>query len=474
MTAAAWLGVIGPFAAGCAAAAALGVGTRGLRIALGLGWGIGAGSLGYFARLVVAGPPGPNTLAVEGVGWLALAGVGLVAARRRAVAPTAEADPPPGPIGGAAGALLGAACVGSALVGLARFAVRAAASPHGTWDAWETWNLRARAIARGGVHWAEAFGPAFASSHPDYPPMLPMAVARGWAIAGGETTAVPIAIALACAAATVGVLVAALAALRGRDAGRLGGLVLLGTPFFAHSAAMQFADVPLAGFYLATLVAFRLADARPGGDARLAALAGMFAGLAAWTKNEGIVFVGAAVASRAAVGLIGRPGGWRPVARELAAFAAGLTPGLLALAWFKLGYAPPNDLVVGQTRADWSAKLLDPARHALILAAFARQAVGLGEGASIVLLGYLILMGRSPRKSAAIAPALTITLTLVAYYFVYLSSPRHLPWHLQWSADRLFLQLWPAAILTFFLAAAAPSEANTRRASAEPGRSGPS
>jgi hypothetical protein len=43
-------------------------------------------------------------------------------------------------------------------------------------------------------------------------------------------------------------------------------------------------------------------------------------------------------------------------------------------------------------------------------------------------------------------------LTLAGYFFIYLITPRDIYWHLRFSLNRLFLQLWPSAIFLFFVA----------------------
>jgi len=63
--------------------------------------------------------------------------------------------------------------------------------PHGETDAIAIWNLRARSLLRGGREWAAVLSPAIGWSHPDYPLLLPLTVARLWSYAGSETTAVP-------------------------------------------------------------------------------------------------------------------------------------------------------------------------------------------------------------------------------------------------------------------------------------------
>src|SRR5215472_7577163 len=70
--------------------------------------------------------------------------------------------------------------------------VRSIAHPDGEgWDAFAIWNLHARYLFRGGEHWRDGFSPLIPWSHPDYPLLLPSAVAHFWSLLGHETTAVP-------------------------------------------------------------------------------------------------------------------------------------------------------------------------------------------------------------------------------------------------------------------------------------------
>ncbi|MCF8053962.1 MAG: hypothetical protein K9K75_01915, partial [Deltaproteobacteria bacterium] len=64
-------------------------------------------------------------------------------------------------------------------------------SPHGKWDAWTIWNLHARFIFRGGANWYSYITPELLWSHPDYPLLLPLAVARVWLYVGTETQVAP-------------------------------------------------------------------------------------------------------------------------------------------------------------------------------------------------------------------------------------------------------------------------------------------
>src|SRR5580700_2529719 len=103
---------------------------------LGLGAGFGVGSSLYLLCLVWFGP-NPVALIVA----LAAALIALVAANLLWRRPAWNADWAPGP---PAPTWLGAGLLLAVALGLAILTVCAIALPHGEWDAWSIWNLRAR------------------------------------------------------------------------------------------------------------------------------------------------------------------------------------------------------------------------------------------------------------------------------------------------------------------------------------------
>jgi len=326
--------------------------------ALGIGLALGATSWTYFAWVVCAGPSRPGFLLVETL-FFALLAAALVVAVRRFPAPDGGDLPRPPhtrwtwAIWAAFGLVL--------LAALATLGLALARTPHGEIDAWQIWNLHARLLTRGGDEWREPFARLSALYHPDYPLLVPAAVARGWTCAGEESTLVPRLVAFLFAAATVGLLVAGLTLLRTPAQGCLAGLVLLATPPYLRYTAAQYGDVPLGLYFLAGVLLFEVRDRLRSGSERLPVLAGVVAGMAAWTKNEGQLFVIATLLARLVVAWAGGRAS-RPAPRALVAFAAGLLPFAAALAYFKLGVAPTNDLVAGQEGGATLPRLLDGER----------------------------------------------------------------------------------------------------------------
>jgi hypothetical protein len=332
--------------------------------------------------------------------------------------------------------------------------VRSMQMPHGDWDAWMLWNLKARFLFRSPEHGPELLShPALL--HPDYPLLLPQTVARFWRWAGNDSVLSPAVLGIFWAAALPLLLLGSLVLLRGRRAGYLGGLALLATPWFVDYGHAQMADLPLAFFILAATILLILGARDPQRGGAYLVLAGLAAGGAAWTKNEGVPFALGVLA--AATGIGWATGGWRMALRRLWWVAAGLAPALACLAMQRVRFGVQNDVIRGMPLWLVKARLLDLPRHGRILlqalSMFARWPQSV---APVLLLSAAFLAG--PRRAAggwrAVLPGLPgLVAMLLGYYVAFLFTPYGLQWHMDLSSHRLFLQIWPSAILLVVLGA---------------------
>jgi dolichyl-phosphate-mannose-protein mannosyltransferase len=428
---------------------------------LALGIGLGVSSSFYFIWLSIAGlPRAVFPLAELGL-LLLLLGIALYARRGRSRAPFAvRRESPTARV--YRRALVIALAVG---VGCTTFAflVTSATTRNGGWDAWMTWNMHARAIFRGGDQWRAVLSGLPAWSHPDYPLLLPATVARMWTYAGGETVLAPASVAMLFTAATVGVLYSSVSILRSPAQGALAAVLLLATPFFVVHGASQYADVPLAFFFLATFVLLCLHEVWPDNAQRLLVLAGLTAGLAAWTKNEGLLFLLAVVAGHAFAVI--RRRGWRAWCAEARAFATGLAPVVVLIVYFKVSLAPPNDLMSDQGFRQTAARLLDGTRYVQVLGGFKTGLSKLGDpgfvGPGWLLLAYLVCVGFSGAAAVRLGArtaAIAVSLMLAGYAAVLLTAPAPLLGTNIRSIDRLLLQLWPTVIFAYCLWVRSPEE----------------
>ena len=144
-------------------------------------------------------------------------------------------------------------------------------NPQGGWDAFSIWNLRARFLLHTAT-WKFAVTPFPVGAHMEYPLLLSSVVARGWTYAGAPSPIVPIATAFVFAMGLVLLVVSTLALARGASAGLLAGVVLLASPAFMTQAPSEYADVPLAFFFLAALALIVQGRTSPRVVARRASL----------------------------------------------------------------------------------------------------------------------------------------------------------------------------------------------------------
>jgi Dolichyl-phosphate-mannose-protein mannosyltransferase len=341
--------------------------------------------------------------------------------------------------------------------------MRTLAYPHGDgWDAFAIWNLHARFLFRGGTNWRDGFTALLPWSHPDYPLLVPAAVAHFWTYLGHDSPLVPAVIGFLFTFSAAGLLFSALSILRGRTAALLGTTALLSTPSFVELGTSQYADVPLSFFYLATLVLLCLHDDRAQGDASprapgLLVLSGLAAGFAAWTKNEGQLFLCAMVLAR--LYILARDQD-RPHstarARAIVPLLIAIVPALFLIAVFKHSIVPPGDLFSDPSTA--LHKLLDPSRYWAITKWYVKGFFRFGRWllipVPVLMIGYYFAGGKedhAARQTGLRTSILALALTLAGYFAVYLITPYDIYWHLRFSLSRLFLQLWPSAIFVFFL-----------------------
>ena len=127
-------------------------------------------------------------------------------------------------------------------------------------------------------------------------------------------------------------------------------------PAFVRYAPWQIADVPLSFFIVGSLVLMARATLDQPQTHGWWFVAGVSSGLAAWTKNEGLLFV------LVLVGLVvGATICRRPIVpmKSIGALLLGMSPAFLALAALKFWWAPPNSITNAQSLAYITNRLVD-------------------------------------------------------------------------------------------------------------------
>jgi hypothetical protein len=333
-------------------------------------------------------------------------------------------------------------------ISIGAFIYQSYLNPHGGWDAWAIWNMHARFISAGPQGWENLFSPHIYWTHPDYPLLIPGIIARNWGFIGSGTQMVPITIAFIFTFGTVGLLVAAVSFLKGRYISALAGIALLGTASFVQLGANQYADIPLGFFILSTLMLSLLYEKFKPGNKGILVLAGLSAGFAGWTKNEGLLFIMVFLATRFLVVAWHR--NIKTCFREYLSLGKGLIPMGLVILYFNIKIAPGSDLF-NDSWAHIPDKLTDAERYFTIIKGFVREFFLSGNGLVLVLMAFIFLAGVKLDKEIKIGVytcLLVLMLMLVGYFLIYVITPKSLEWQLATSLERLSYQLVASMLLT--------------------------
>lgn len=412
-----------------------------LKIFLGIGAGLGVTSCLYFVRLLLF--PGQGGYLLIQAGFLGTVIIGLLLKNRFSfggvVFPFSIS-----PIQ----IVLGLVSIAVLLTAIYYSITFARVTPHGDYDAQAIWNLRARSIYRSGDNWQNAFSPLINRNfHMDYPLLIPLSVVGGWNTLGDEVLRVPAVLSMLFLFGTAGVVFSAIAYLRSTSQAALALIVLLATPSLLLFSTFQTADIPLTYFLIASTSLLLLANHQ--NDRRLLFVSGLMAGLAAWTKNEGLPFLLIITVGTLLLFGLRRGRAYFPF------LLAGAALPLLTIALFKIIVPANNDLFTNNGLSDIISKLVDPARYIQLSTHLLTELIHLGDWpVSIILILFVYgwIMGRRSSASPAERFAWIIPLSqFVVYMLIYMITPYDLEWHMNYSMSRLLIHIFPLALFSFFL-----------------------
>ncbi len=407
-----------------------------LVLGAGIAVGIGLTSCLFFVfRLALPGLPGFSMwIEIAGVVWLGYE------VRRMHKAAAGSAATPSFPYNLAlAGAVLLALIMVTSIMSIAWDS-----NPEGNWDAWSIWNLRARFLAAPGDLAQRAWSPLVASTHPEYPLLTSAFVARCWiyghTVLSESQTAAPIATSYLFFLSLLALVTGGMAALRSRSLGLLAGLLMLGSPLVLMEVPSQYADVPLACYFMGALL-FWLLD-RP-------ILAGAFAGFAAWTKDEGFLFlavflVGVAVFKR----------------KQFPRLIAGAAPAAALVVFFKAVLARGTPSLISSSASGLVHRLLDAGRYWQVAGAFVGGFLGMmvdwyHPALPVIILAVALRFDRAYKRDALFAGGICLFM-LLGYFGIYVITSNDLTWQLQTSLNRLLVQVWPSLLLAAFVGLRTP------------------
>ena len=325
--------------------------------------------------------------------------------------------------------------------------------PHGKWDAWMIWNLKARYLVTD--QWRAGFSAINLWSHPDYPLLIPGIVARIWK---AFDTLAPLAPQIVSGVFTLGVvalLVSSVTHYRGRTSGILAGMALLGTADFVGYGAWQCADVPVSFFILASLILLTEAEVADSAALRLTCLGGLMAGMGAWTKNEGLLWIVAIL-----IAVLGRAVFRGNTRRRLASGLAvlmGALPILVIALIQKYDFHAPNPFLGHQSPGSMLVHLADAHRWKVLAIALGQELSGFGGIAMgafcfvVMAVGCMGIELDVHRRAIATAGG-ALLVFLAGCCLVMVISPFQIEWQVRTAMTRVIIQIWPGILFLAFLA----------------------
>ncbi len=345
----------------------------------------------------------------------------------------------------------------------------------GGWDARFIWNLKAKFFFRSPAEWTGMFRQELSFSHPDYPLLLPGAIAWAWNWAGKEILIWPPLVAFLFTACTGLLILWYLFSYVALWSGLVACSYFFIIGAYQFWSATQYADIPVCFFMTASAVALLAAirakdssdrprvaaqSSSPGPSARerpLFFLAGLLAGMAAWTKNEGLFFAAWSVLILAGV-LFMNPMSWPDKKTLACSFIGGLGIPLLNVFYLKIIMAKTGDyLGSGRTASEYFSLVLGSgAKTQVILNGFQTYMTKFDDWNGLWILFFCaLLVGLSIKRkeileNSAWIPAAAAILIELGYFAVMHASPHEIHWQIETALLRLLLHAGALALIFSF------------------------
>lgn len=322
----------------------------------------------------------------------------------------------------------------------------------GGWDARYMWSLKAKFMFRSPADWQTMFSQQLSWCHADYPLLWPGTLAWGWYCLGKESLLWPpwasLCFYISCSFIVVWYLAVYVSKITGWIAGTF--FFILTPPLFW--SIHQYADMPLTFFMTAS--ALTLAAAFREAQPRLFVISGFMAGLAAWTKNEGVLFL--LWISLLLIGLkFLKKRSHSAVLHAGKSFLAGAFLPLLWLMAFKVFFGRNGDYFGPERFAqDYVELILRGWKNGpIIFQAYwdqiSRFALWKGLWAFFGSACIALFFKKRRDGYAGVFPSLILLINL-AYMLAFLTTPNDLQWHLRMALERLLIHSAPLALVFSF------------------------
>ena len=344
----------------------------------------------------------------------------------------------------------------AAIFALCAVAVASYNSPHGGWDAWGIWNLKARFLFFGidDGTWIRLFTPEIVWSHPDYPLLLPTTIARYWLLLGKPSPWIPSIVSMLSLGLTLWLIHAAVKSSAGQLPANISIIVLLGATFFVQHAGSQFADNYLALFVVAAAIVLKqllVSDYQSAKGWGMLYLLGILLGFAASTKNEGLLIAFVFLITYLAFVISRRDQGLPAISRSVIVLCAAWLLVFIPSFMMRYSNSVTND-VISAISLDLIKSSLSWERISSMFQLIGPLAMDFFLVPIIIATGVVIACCGRFRLSLAQNSVFLIAvpiLILSGYVIVLWVTPHDLTWHVDTTFQRLLVHIWGALIFAF-------------------------
>jgi hypothetical protein len=312
----------------------------------------------------------------------------------------------------------------------------------GRWDAVAIWNLHAKFLFHTSL-WTSYLRADMEWTHPDYPLFLPASIAFFWKTQGSIDSLIPFLLSLFFTLSIPIVLFSALPkhTFSQKIIAVSTPLLLLSNDTYLKWFLAQMADAPLSLAYLLAFVYLRIFEVSRNNGALF--IAATLVSASVWIKNEGVVFL---ISFLLIVFIYQSRSDWRYLVRMTVV----VTVTLFIPMYFKVFFAPTNDLVSAFNFQDLTMKFMDFSRYKLII----KHSFGALKSSDLYLLllipSVFVLTNWKVRELLFSLSFKALLLCSVFYFFIYLFTPKELNWHLETSSVRLLLHIIPSFCFILF------------------------
>jgi hypothetical protein len=317
------------------------------------------------------------------------------------------------------------------------------------------WALKAKFFFRAPEEWLNMFSPKLFWSHTDYPLLMPAIRAWGWNWLGYESLLWPPVVSIGFYVSCVFLLIWYLSSYVSWTSGWMGGTFFLILTPYLYWTIWQYADTPLTFFITAcglTLVAALRSEQK-----KLFVLSGLFGGLSAWTKNEGLFFILWVYMILGGICLMRRRKKTAGSFAPLLHFTGGALLPLAAVGILK-GFLGTHGDYLGSGRglqeyremifAGWEKTLTILKAFYAFMAPFKEWRGLWGFFVAATLAGGILW--KKHRNDFTWILFLLVLLTNLGYLFIFHITPHDLAWHLKFSLDRLIIHSGGLAVAFIF------------------------